>query len=412
MQIRKLLILLLFMLPVMAMADNAADAKAMKKLQKQKKTDIENVRTSLKTGKNLEQSEAVLRRYIADSLFSEEKTLYLLLSEVVRKEYEALNEKVYLKQQIDTAKIMNSARTMFLAYQSLDSIDGKPDDKGNVSLAYRRKNAEFLLPYRNNLFNGGLYFMRQSRWQEAWQCLDAFLDTRRQPLFDGQTLDESNDRQAAFTAFMAAKEMDDMSKACKYITEALQYEPQREQTMILMTMMAEKHDEDSLYHAYLRSGFSEYPANEFFFPHLIDYYVDREQYDEALRSTEEALQTDSLNELFLLSEHTILMTMERYDEALAYGQRLLSSNDTLAIVNYNVAYILYLRAHNAMKAKNRTYKQRLKEAQKWYEQCYPFMERYRALCPDERQRWRPVLYDAYLNLNMGKEFAEIEALAE
>jgi hypothetical protein len=35
------------------------------------------------------------------------------------------------------------------------------------------------------------------------------------------------------------------------------------------------------------------------------------------------------------------------------------------------------------------------------------MERYRQLRPDDAKRWKPILYDAYLNLNMGKEFSEI-----
>ena len=38
------------------------------------------------------------------------------------------------------------------------------------------------------------------------------------------------------------------------------------------------------------------------------------------------------------------------------------------------------------------------------------MERYRQLAPDQKQKWAPVLYTIYLNLNMGKEFDEIDRL--
>ena len=49
-----------------------------------------------------------------------------------------------------------------------------------------------------------------------------------------------------------------------------------------------------------------------------------------------------------------------------------------------------------------------KKANALYRKCRPYMEKYRALAPDQKDKWRPVLYTIYLNLNLGKEFSEIE----
>jgi hypothetical protein len=38
------------------------------------------------------------------------------------------------------------------------------------------------------------------------------------------------------------------------------------------------------------------------------------------------------------------------------------------------------------------------------------MEQYRKLMPQEKDKWAPVLYRIYLNLNMGKQFDEIDRL--
>lgn len=38
------------------------------------------------------------------------------------------------------------------------------------------------------------------------------------------------------------------------------------------------------------------------------------------------------------------------------------------------------------------------------------MEAYRKLAPDEKQKWAPALYRIYLNLNMGKQFEEIDKI--
>ena len=38
------------------------------------------------------------------------------------------------------------------------------------------------------------------------------------------------------------------------------------------------------------------------------------------------------------------------------------------------------------------------------------MENYRKLAPTEKQKWAPALYRIYFNLNMGKQFDEIDKL--
>jgi hypothetical protein len=50
----------------------------------------------------------------------------------------------------------------------------------------------------------------------------------------------------------------------------------------------------------------------------------------------------------------------------------------------------------------------MKKSQSYYKKLLPYMERYRKAMPDDRARWYPILYDAYLNLNMGDEFRALE----
>jgi hypothetical protein len=38
------------------------------------------------------------------------------------------------------------------------------------------------------------------------------------------------------------------------------------------------------------------------------------------------------------------------------------------------------------------------------------MEHYRQLAPNEMNKWGPALYRIYLNLNMGRQFDEIDRL--
>ena len=45
-----------------------------------------------------------------------------------------------------------------------------------------------------------------------------------------------------------------------------------------------------------------------------------------------------------------------------------------------------------------------------YTDARPYMEAYRKLAPNDQEHWAPALYRIYLNLNMGKQFEEIDRL--
>ena len=45
-----------------------------------------------------------------------------------------------------------------------------------------------------------------------------------------------------------------------------------------------------------------------------------------------------------------------------------------------------------------------------YRKALPYMEKYRALAPTEKRKWGPALYRIYLQLNMGKQFEEIDKI--
>ena len=53
------------------------------------------------------------------------------------------------------------------------------------------------------------------------------------------------------------------------------------------------------------------------------------------------------------------------------------------------------------------YTKAFKAQRKCYEEAKPHLERFRKAAPDAPRLWAPLLYDVYLNLNLGKEFEEI-----
>ena len=162
--------------------------------------------------------------------------------------------------------------------------------------------------------------------------------------------------------------------------------------------------DDSLYMEILREGFRRYPTNSYFFPRLMDYYNARTQYHEALAVVDSALVADSHSELFLYAKAIVLFNMGRYDESIALSDTLIARNDSLPDPYYNAGTCLLNKALKLHPLRDK------KQLRATYQQARPYMERYRQLAPDQKQKWGPALYRIYLNLNMGKQFDEIDRL--
>jgi tetratricopeptide (TPR) repeat protein len=151
-------------------------------------------------------------------------------------------------------------------------------------------------------------------------------------------------------------------------------------------------------------GFSHNPTNTYFFPRLMDYYTAHGDNEAALDVVDRALEADGSNTLYLFAKSTVLFNMGRYDECIALSDSLISMNDSLPDPYYN-AGTAYL--NKALKLHPLRQKKQLRQV---YQKARPYMERYRQLAPDQQRKWGPVLYRIYLNLNMGRQFDEIDQL--
>ena len=103
-----------------------------------------------------------------------------------------------------------------------------------------------------------------------------------------------------------------------------------------------------------------------------------------------------------------LLSLERYDESVEVSEKLISLDAMKPEPYFNIA-TAYLNQALALEKKNepRRYRSQIEE---YYKKARPYMEQFRQLMPQAKERWAPGLYRIYLNLNMGKQFDEIDQL--
>jgi len=100
----------------------------------------------------------------------------------------------------------------------------------------------------------------------------------------------------------------------------------------------------------------------------------------------------------------VLLKLEKFAESLDYSNRVIKRYPDMAEAYYNAgtAYVNIALRMDPMRHK--------KQIRKMYQNAMPYMEKYRVLAPDGQNKWGPALYRIYFNLNMGKQFDEIDKI--
>ena len=372
------------------------------------KKELNQARSYIKSGKEkeLEQAEQMMVRLLKEPKNKTNKKIYLTRFDAVKGLYLQANERLYLKQKQDTAKFFELNKRMFTILETLDSIEMRPNEKGRVDIEYRKKHAELLHAYRPNLFNAGTYHLRKGEMQKAIDYFEFYIDCSRQPLFSTYRYDSLDTRmpEAAYWATFCGYRMQNAVLTLRHRKLALCDSAKANFTLQYIAEARRWLNDQELYLKTLEEGFRRFPTFTYFFPRLMDAYSQRGEYDKALAAADSAIAVCDTCTLYLFAKSTMLFRLERYGESIKVSEQIIAINPNLAEAHFN-AGTGYLNI--ALRLDERKNKKQLRQL---YQKARPYMERYRQLMPNQKEKWGPALYRIYLNLNMGKQFDEIDRL--
>ena len=172
------------------------------------KKDLAQVKASLKTGKELDKAERIMNDVLAKPDNRKEIKAWLLLFDVIKKQYEQGNERLYLQQSADTVAMYNLTKKMCLTLESIDSVELANANGDASKLKYRKKHADEFFTYKANLFYGGTYFMSKKMYDKAYSFFSLYIDCAQMPIFTGYDLlntDTQLPRAAFFSVYCGYK---------------------------------------------------------------------------------------------------------------------------------------------------------------------------------------------------------------
>ena len=373
------------------------------------KKEIQTAKDQVKAGKNLDQAAASMKKLLADSANRTNRKIWTIYFDAVRKQYEQGNEKLYLKQKYDTAQLFNYTRQLFEVAFQYDSVETAPDKKGRRDFEFRKGHSDYLAHIRSNLYNGGIWFLNKKKYPDAYKFFDCYIECASQPMFKQYNYGEKDKHlpTAAYYAVYSGYKMKDPKATLHHSYEALKDTVHYNYMLqyLAETYMLEK--DTARYVASLNEGFKRVPTFPYFFPRLVEYYVVRNQLDSAMKVVNEALTVVPDSDVYLAAKSNLLLEQGKLQECIEVSKKVIEVNQKLGDPYYNAGICYFNLAveqdknsHNSRKVKEQV------EAN--YKKALPYLVKYREMEPKEQGKWAFPLYTIYLNLNMGKEFDEID----
>ena len=373
------------------------------------KKEIQIAKDQVKAGKNLDQAAASMKKLLADSANRTNRKIWTIYFDAVRKQYEQGNEKLYLKQKYDTAQLFNYTRQLFEVAFQYDSVETAPDKKGRRDFEFRKGHSDYLAHIRSNLYNGGIWFLNKKKYPDAYKFFDCYIECASQPMFKQHNYGEKDKHlpTAAYYAVYSGYKMKDPKATLHHSYEALKDTVHYNYMLqyLAETYMLEK--DTARYVASLKEGFKRVPTFPYFFPRLVEYYVVRNQLDSAMTVVNEALTVVPDSDVYLAAKSNLLLEQGKLQECIEVSKKVIEVNQKLGDPYYNAGICYFNLAveqdknsHNSRKVKE--------QVEENYKKALPYLVKYREMEPKEQGKWAFPLYTIYLNLNMGKEFDEID----
>ena len=373
------------------------------------KKEIQTAKDQVKAGKNLDQAVASMKKLLNDSVNRTNKKIWTVYFDAVRKQYEQGNEKLYLKQKYDTAQLFNYTRQLFEVALQFDSVEAVPDKKGRKNLEFRKGHKDYLAHIRSNLYNGGIWFLNKQKYQDAYKFFDCYIDCAEQPMFKSYNYMEKDKHlpTAAYYAVYSGYKMKNPKATLHHSYMALKDTVHYDYMLQYLAETYALEKDTARYVASLKEGFKRVPTFPFFFPRLVDHYVDNAQLDSAMVVVDEALTVVPDSDLYLAAKSNLLLDQGKLKECIEVSQKVIDVNPEMPEPYYNVG-ICYFNQAVEQDKNSQNSRQVKAQVEADYKKALPYLVKYRELEPKEQGKWAFPLYTIYLNLNMGKEFDEID----
>lgn len=331
----------------------------------------------------------------------------------------------------DTTKFISTLDKMVDYYTKSHEADVKPDEKGRVKSKYVEVNRSRMLSMVD-YYNYAAMFMYQSKdTARAISYFEKFLDMPNNPIYtehDRDSIQAAKKSAYSQTALNLAslnyskKEWD---KAISYADIALKDTIGRRDLFVIKMQSYGAKKDTTMWLKTLTEAVAE-TEEESFMQNLLYYYVTHKDVTGAETMANEMVKSTPDSKAAWYMKGCVELNLKKdFTAARECFEKSLAIDPDFVDANVNIAYSYVNQAvadrqagkfkfigtdRKILPAQMKAYQAELATVQGYYKSAQPYMEKVRALVPDNPRIWAYTLQMIYENLQMKTEKAEIDAI--
>lgn len=385
------------------------------------KTLLKNARQAIKEkkgwGEHVTQLDSSFRRY--EMTNEQESEVRYTQAMLCMGQNDVENTKAYLKQKYDTVVYFRTLLDATTFALRCDSTDTLPNHKGKVSRRYAAKCKATMLQCRPNLYVGARFYLRKGKYAQALPFLVRYVDMVDHELLRGNATLQSDTllSKACFYATIAAYNTQHYTTALRYIDRAIEgaqpgVRPKLQEYKVRCYYEL---GDTAKWLNEVYNGCERYPKHDYFFTSLISHFEKMHEYDDGIELSDTMIHRVQDIPLYWYAKSLMYLHKEDWTQCIAMCDSTLARDSLHADALYNKGLSQFNDA--LLFAETACYDLKRSACRKdrkillgKYAAARPTFERLRRLRPEEKSRWGAPLYRIYLNLNLGKEFDEMERI--
>lgn len=339
--------------------------------------------------------------------------LFTLAKEAQIALHQVENEKNYLNHKYDTVAFFKTTLGVVNYIWKCDSILILKEK--NKKTAIREENNVLLHKYYSNLNAAGRWFFKKGMYEDARKFLKAYIEVPRAFEWDSTFVNNPSVSSAAYLYLKSSFFLNDFTNVFLYHKEAYADSALQQDVLESLAISSDKLCDSNAYKKYLIKGVEEFPQVAFFFTHLTDYFNQKKDYKTSLVLADSMLVKDSDNPYFMMGKSLSLMNLKEYEECIKVSEKILEIDSTMVESYFNIGACYCNLAKDVDIPGNInsiTYRKAKEKIKRYYQNARSYLEKYRMIMPDKKEKWAPLLYRVYLNLNLGKQFEEIDQILQ
>lgn len=404
-----LFILLFFLYPISSFTKEKKDAKnkevKISTLIKKANTTISKTPGGA-AGVENELMEALKRETLTNV---ERANIYYTVARLEECQNGTVNRTAYVKKAgYDTAQFFNPLLKMYEFLERCDSFDLLPNEQGRIRSKFSAKCRSLRSKHHLNLLNGGKFYLSKQDYAAAYPFFDFYY---RYADAKSQQMDKVVS-WAALCGYMCKNP----EMTLKYIEPAI-LSADTVRRPILIEYKAKSYlqlNNQQKWVETLIEGMKQFPDYDFFFVNCEDYYFHSGKYAEGKLMADTLLRLND-KPIYWFAKSRMELAENNFHKCIEFADSTTRRDPNFADAYYNkgVAYLNLALIAQETACQDLYSPQCIEERrsiQGFYQMAKPCMEMVRKLEPDNPLRWATSLYRIYLNLNMGEEFDEIDAL--